>query len=186
MGFRGDERGFAAVEFALLLPVLMLLFFGMLEGSDLFTVDRRVANASNALVDLIAQEINLTEDEMDDIIVGAERLLNPINTSSLTISVLSLTRGAGEGEPVRVHWSIDRDGGEPYAPGSIYDKLSNDNAVRPEASLIIVEMTYTYDSGLTSQVFRNPYQFNTRTMRVPRRATRIQLCETDDVATCTT
>ena len=50
-----DERGVAAVEFALILPFLLLLFLGTIEASSLITVDRRVNVISGTVGDLVAR-----------------------------------------------------------------------------------------------------------------------------------
>jgi Flp pilus assembly protein TadG len=45
---RSDERGAAAVEFALILPVLMLILFGIIEWSLMFKDSLTVASATRA------------------------------------------------------------------------------------------------------------------------------------------
>jgi Flp pilus assembly protein TadG len=179
------RKAMAAVEFALIAPIMFVLFFGMMEASDLMTVKRRIANSANSLSDLVSHDLTITEAQLSDSIIGVKRLLEPTDTSSLTVRVSSVLRGPNPGDPVTVHWSIDNEGGQPYAPGETYTKLSNDEMVNNVASLIVVEMEYTYISKLGGRVFTTPFEFEQIARRWPRKSPRVQLCETSDPATCT-
>lgn len=177
--------GVAATEFALILPLMTLLFFGMLESSDLLTVKRRIANAGNSLADLASQEPTITVAEINDSIIGVKRLLEPTDTSTLAIRVISVVKGPGADDPVTVHWSLDERGAAPYAPGEIYVKLDRDTNVRPEASLLVVEMDYVYNSEISGRIFSAPFDFSQSAKRWPRKSSRVQLCQTSSPTTCT-
>jgi Flp pilus assembly protein TadG len=184
--FAADRRGIAAVEFALLLPVMAVLFFGMLEASDLFTVNRRLASATNALVDLAAQEPSITVAEIDDLIVGVTRILEPSDTSTVTMKLISVTRGNSANSPVLVHWSRDEMGNTPYTAGQTYDKLADDESLKPGQSLVISEIGYHYDSGMTGYVISIPFDFSHRSARWPRKSNKVQLCQNANTSSCTT
>ena len=51
-GLPGDRRGLAAVEFALVVPLMLVLFFGALEFSSGVAVDRKVTLVARTLSDL--------------------------------------------------------------------------------------------------------------------------------------
>ena len=51
----GDKRGVAAVEFAVIVPVMLVLFFGMVEFSSGVAVDRKVTLMARTLSDLTSQ-----------------------------------------------------------------------------------------------------------------------------------
>jgi len=180
-----DRRGLAATEFAMLLPVMLLLFFGMLEGSDLLIMNRRLAHTANTVADLAARERTVTHAQLNDLLVGARRLLEPTDTSTLTITVVSVVSSGTPARPT-VHWSRDSNGATPYAAGANYVGLGNQATLNPAMSLIVVEIDYTYDSGLTSKVFRRPYVIAFDSKRIPRKSSRVQLCTNATPAVCTT
>lgn len=184
--FGSERSGLAAVEFALILPVMVLMFFGMLEASDLFTVNRRLANAANSLVDLAAHEPTITHAQLDDIIVGVTRILEPTDTSTVEMRVISISKGSNVADQPTVHWSRDQDGGEPYVQGSTYTGLDDNLSLNANSSLMIVEIEYTYVSGVGGRVFTLPFEFEHKAKRWPRKSTEVQLCATTDTATCTT
>lgn len=54
--FGRAAEGLAAVEFALLLPVLLLLYAGCIELTTALALDRKTSRAASTLVDLLAQD----------------------------------------------------------------------------------------------------------------------------------
>jgi Flp pilus assembly pilin Flp len=50
------QDGVAAVEFALITPLLVMLFFGAVEMSNLLIADSRLRNVAGSLSDLITQK----------------------------------------------------------------------------------------------------------------------------------
>ena len=174
-----DKSGMAATEFALILPILSMIFFGMLETSDAMMASRRVANAANSLVDLVGQETQITKDEVDDAVLGVKRMLEPTDSSSIAINIVSVIRDPDDPDSVIVHWSRDDRGGTPYRVGEAYTKLKDGANVHSGASLLVVEMKYTYVSGLTNKVIGNSFRFNKTVARWPRQSARVKLCERD-------
>jgi Flp pilus assembly protein TadG len=50
-----DTRGIAAVEFAMLVPLMLMIFFGTIQISTAVAVDRKVSLTARTLSDLISQ-----------------------------------------------------------------------------------------------------------------------------------
>jgi Flp pilus assembly protein TadG len=171
------REGVAATEFALVLPVLMLLFFGMLEASDALMANRKVSNSANALADLIGQEKAVTPGQMEDVFLGVTNMLEPRGVSNVTMRVVSVSRDPNDATSVRVDWSRDNSGGTPYAPGSPYTKLKDQTVLLSGVSLIVAEMTYAHESGLTKYVLGAPIVMSQTAARWPRRSNRVQLCQ---------
>jgi Flp pilus assembly protein TadG len=67
-GLRYNEAGVSAVEFALIAPVMVLIYLGCIELSFLMRVDRRVTSTSAALGDLTARLSSVTDADMNEIV----------------------------------------------------------------------------------------------------------------------
>jgi len=169
------DSGIAATEFAMLLPVLVLLFFGLVESSTAMTVNRKVAIAANTLGDLVAQSEEIQESEVDDLFAGVMEIVRPHDPTGMVLRLVSVVLDE-DGDPV-VHWSRDNNGTEPYSEDQDYTKLSDDTIITSAASLVIVEMTYTYRPSITKHILDTPIVFNRQTVRWPRLTTRVQLCD---------
>ena len=183
---RCANAGMAATEFAMILPIMGVMFFGMLEGSDALMTNRRVANAANSLVDLIGQEAEITQSEVDDVMVGVTKMLEPTNSSSVIMKVVSVIVDPNDPNRIIVDWSRDNQGGTPYAKNSQYTLLNDGTIVHPSASLVVVEMDYTYVSGLTNKVFDSPFHFERMVSRWPRQSAKVVLCGATPLPACST
>lgn len=173
--FWHDRVAMAATEFALILPVMTILFFGMLEGSDALTIKRRISHAANTLSDLAAQSTELSPTEIDDLFTGIEQILQPNGQSTLTYTLISVIRDPN-GNAI-VHWSRNNAGIEPLQRGVTYTNIDDDTLLNDQTSLIVVEMNYQYKSSLTHQIFKAPLTFSENVKRWPRQTTRVQLCD---------
>ena len=61
----GDTRGIAAVEFAMVVPLMLVLFFGTVEFSSGVAVDRKVTLMARTLSDLTSQNVSVTDCPVD-------------------------------------------------------------------------------------------------------------------------
>ena len=188
-----DRSGMAATEFALLLPILVILFFGILELSEGMTANRRVAVAVNSAADLAAQSERLSPAEIDGLMESVIAILEPAQTNAVDINLVSIILDNND-DPV-VHWSVkwnnDVQGTAPYTEGQDYTHLTQDftNSANgliqlKNRSIIIVEMSYPYQPSFAKWFVSNPIQFDRTAKRAPRRTPRVQLCN-DSFTTCT-
>ena len=171
------RSGMAATEFALLLPALTVLFFGMLETSDAMLMNRRVAVAVNTMADLAAQTEDLTYNDVDNLIDGVKTIIEPHDPGVLSINLVSVELDDDD-NPV-VHWSRNQDGNEPYTTDAGYVGLSDDTVLNENGSLIVVEMTYPYTPPFTDFFVKNPFNFTRQSVRWPRLSPKVQLCDND-------
>ena len=183
---RDCQRGTAAMELALLMAIIMIpLYFALLEISDAMTVNRRVSTSVNTLADLTAQSTELSPTDFSALIEGVVSMLEPQDTSTLSIKVVSVI--LDNNKPV-VHWSRSRnpDGSvsEPYSAGAQYSNLSDDAILDDIPSLIVVEMTYEHKPLIMKEVFQSAIQFKRNSIRYPRLTDKVQFCPTP--GTCTT
>lgn len=184
MRLAGDVRGVAAVEFALILPLLVTLFFGELEISDLLTVNRRVVTSVNALTDLVTQERDLTTAEIDSIMLGARQTISPNAGSTLTFKVTSVIRNPNNANQLIVVWSRDSQGGTPYAANSVFTKIHDVTLVNPGASLVVGEVQYNYVSSLMRVVTPMTKSYSELVTRWPRRSDQVVICGASPLPAC--
>ena len=176
------QKGTAATEFALLLPILVFLFFGLLEASDAMTVNRKVAISGNTLADLTAQSTELSLVDVDNLFTGTETILDPADTTALQMNIVSII--LDNGNPV-VHWSRDNNGNTPYTAGDPYTGLIDNTVLNAANSLVVAELTYPYTSNLSHKVIGSPINFSSSAVRWPRLSSRVQLCQDVAKTNCT-
>jgi Flp pilus assembly protein TadG len=64
LGRARNESGIAAVEFSLILPVLVLLWIGGVEVTEALSVDRRINNLASSIGDLVARTKTVTTADL--------------------------------------------------------------------------------------------------------------------------
>src|SRR5690606_18194717 len=100
----GAEDGVAAVEFALVLPLMLMLYIGSVEGAALLSMDRRVQAVTGTLGDLVARTDTTTQqDTLDDYFRAAGAIMTPYPATDLH-QVLSLVQVTAKGE-ASIVWS---------------------------------------------------------------------------------
>lgn len=120
--FAAAAEGVAAVEFALIVPLLLTLYLGSVEASSLYTVDRRVTVISGAVGDLIARwnpdDGSIPQSTIDDYFTAAEVIMTPYDATGLQ-QVVSLLWINSTGT-TKVLWSKATGGATPRATNSTY------------------------------------------------------------------
>ena len=58
-GLLNDRSGLAAVEFAMVFPIMVVMYFGVVEFSSAIAVDRKATQVARTLSDLTSQSISV-------------------------------------------------------------------------------------------------------------------------------
>jgi Flp pilus assembly protein TadG len=168
--FGGDREGAAAVEFALILPFLLLLYLGTIEASSLITVDRRVAVISGAVGDLVARwdpdKAAMTGDNLTDFFRASEGIIMPYSTTGLR-QVVSFVRVNADGS-TEVVWSRGYNGGTQRTAGRPYPDIpTNMRNLASGGFIVASETTYPYRPVL-GLVFRDELSLYSESFYLPR------------------
>ncbi|MEL7487827.1 MAG: TadE/TadG family type IV pilus assembly protein [Pseudomonadota bacterium] len=173
--FHRSRSGLAAVEFALIAPIMVFMFFAVVEGSDALSTSRRVDLAANTLADLTAQETQITADDASDLFKGVKQIIGDTTTTA-DYRIVSVIRDPDTDEVI-VDWSRDSNGTAPYAKGSVYPGPVEAALIADAASLIVSEVRYAYRPPI-SRVLALEIDFERTSTRWPRRAFRVEFCAT--------
>lgn len=136
--FWENERGIVAVEFALVLPALLLILLGTIEFSHVMTVERKLLNSAHTVADLLGQQTNVTDSDLDDLFIAGQLTISPFDTTNLQIGVASVRFDDTTGDPT-LDWSDGWNGGEVQNPTTLADGRGDAGD-----SIIIVVSTYSY------------------------------------------
>ena len=140
---RGIE-GMAAIEFAMIAPLMVFLFIGTIEFSQALTVDRRVQQVASSTADLIAREKSLTTTDLEGIMQIVNQLVAPYDAQPLKVTVLNVYSAINNAADTKVCWSYNHNGGvHSYAANEKYGMP--DGILGKGASAIVAEVTYDYE-----------------------------------------
>ena len=144
--FWHDRRGVAAVEFALLVPVMLMLYFLTMEIGQAIETSKKVSRVGSMVADLVAQQQqNVAVSEVDSILQIGESLLQPYNRSLPTIIVTGVQITDDTPSKVLVAWSRKLSGGK-YSAGPTKGTTTTvpDNLKVPGSFLIRVQSNLSY------------------------------------------
>jgi Flp pilus assembly protein TadG len=144
-----DRRGVSAIEFAMIMPVLILLYVGIVEISNLLTVNRRSASVAATAADLTAQVKSVATVDLEDILKASATLLTPYSTTPLKVVLSSVV--ADKNNVGKVDWSCANKGSG-RGTGSNFPLPVG--LTEAESSVIVAEVTYNYKPMLgLSEIF---------------------------------
>lgn len=150
LALRQDRRGVSAVEFAMVLPLLVTIYLGGVEITQGVSINRKVALTARAVADLVAQKRTggvsgnlITAAEMEDIMNAAKAVMTPYSSTNLKVVVSSIK--VDEDGVAKVDWSASYNT-TPRANGETVT-LPPTLSV-PNSSLIWGEASYSYTPAI--------------------------------------
>jgi Flp pilus assembly protein TadG len=142
-GFWHDRTGIAATEFAVIVPLMLVLFFGVVEFSTGVAVARKVTIVARTLSDLVSQNISVDDTKFTGYFTAGTRVMSqyalpPYSASTLhsTISELYIDPNT---HSAKVQWS------KGYAVRPLGSTVTIPNALSVDGTyLIFSEVAYRY------------------------------------------
>lgn len=164
-----DLRGVSAIEFAMIVPVLIFLYVGVVEIGNALTIHRRTSQVAATAADLTAQVKSVTRSDIGDIQAAASSILTPYSTDPLKVVLTSVV--ADNNNRGRVDWSCANKGSA-HAPGSFYPVPTG--LTEPNSSVIVAEITYSFTPllGVTS-IFPASFDMTRTFYTRPRRSLKV-------------
>jgi Flp pilus assembly protein TadG len=160
--FRCSNDGVSAVEFALVLPLMLSLYIGSAEVSQGIAADRKVTLMARTVADLASQVSSISNSDMNNLLNASAAVMQPYSTAPLKITVSSVVIDA-QGKAT-VDWSDTRNGtarakGQAVTlPGAL---------TVPNTSLIWGEVEYTY-TPVVGYVITGPLSLKDQIYMRPR------------------
>jgi Flp pilus assembly protein TadG len=102
----------SSVEFALLLPLMLVMYFGSIVITDAIVVDRQVTLMASTVAEITSQSTTLTTSQVTNILNAAALVLNggqsptpfPIANAQVTISSVKIDASTGSPRAT-IDWS---------------------------------------------------------------------------------
>ncbi len=172
--FLAQEGGIAAVEFALILPILLVLWIGGVEVTGALSADRRINNLASSVGDLVAQaEDPITNSAIDDIFAIAESAMFPFDPREAAMRVTAVW--IDKNRVPRVTWSRAKGSEAAYSAGATMNVVPA-SLRQPETQILMSEVFFDYRPAVGYVVTGN-LDLEDRMFFVPRRATKLRLCD---------
>ncbi|TIQ35158.1 MAG: pilus assembly protein [Mesorhizobium sp.] len=103
--FCRDRRGVAAIEFAFIAPVLLIMYFITMEASQAIETSKKVSRIGSMVADLVTQQTTVAKADLDAIMKIGASTLQPYNRSKPTIIITGIQISDEASPKATVAWS---------------------------------------------------------------------------------
>ncbi|MGE0595000.1 MAG: TadE/TadG family type IV pilus assembly protein [Hyphomonadaceae bacterium] len=143
--FARASGGLAAVEFALIAPMMVFLLFGSVELLDALSANRRTQNVAASVADVVARDTEISNSELTGIWSAMDVLMIPDTAEFMDVRITSISIESAS--VARVVWSEARNNYSRLSPGSTVALPSA--MMLPGSSLIMTETRFNYQPPLS-------------------------------------
>ena len=171
----GDISGLAATEFAIIVPVMLVLFFGTDEFATGIAVDRKVTLMARTLSDLTSQNISVTDTQLTNFFNASAGIMTPYSATPVKSTITELYVDPNT-FAARVQWS------KGAAPRTAGTTVAIPSALQVGGTyLIYSEVSYAFVPTV-GYVLKNSITLKDFTFTRPRQST----CVMYSTTVCTT
>ena len=103
--FRDDMRGIAAIEFALVVPLMLVMYLGTIEISAAVSINRKVSRIASTVADLVTQQTEVAKTDLKGIMEIGEALLFPYDSDKPVITIVAIDVESGYPKGGKVVWA---------------------------------------------------------------------------------
>jgi Flp pilus assembly protein TadG len=172
-----NQSAVAAVEFALIVPVMLSMYLFSVDATNAYIATQRVSSVAATLSDLVSRsKAVISHSQLDDYFKAAELIMTPFKTETMTqvVSELSVDRDGN----VKVVWTKSfPEGYSPYYPGDTFPANKAAQAAKlfelykgtgtDFGYIIVGETSYKY-TPVTNYIFNATIPINKASFYVPR------------------
>ncbi|MCQ8780582.1 TadE/TadG family type IV pilus assembly protein [Mangrovibrevibacter kandeliae] len=138
--FLRDRSAVGAVEFAIVAPLLLLLYMGVVETTLAVTAHRKVQHSAAAMADLVTLQPEVTPAMIEDFYKAAAAIIQPNETSGFSVRISGIEiDAAGQ---ATVAWSWTHQAAAPTKGSAV--ELPDDLKPFRSRFLIYAQTSYPY------------------------------------------
>jgi Flp pilus assembly protein TadG len=180
--FRKAEGGAAAVEFAMLLPIMITLFFGVVETTLALVCRSDISQMAYTAADLVSQVKTASSADISNVYAASGTVLYPYYAGGAsgkpTIRITSVNYDSTSASPTtagKVAWTCTQAGTGTLTPASrsVGSTVTfSQPLMTTSGSVIMAEIAYNYQSP-TTKVITGAINMTNNFYTKPRRTAQI-------------
>jgi len=172
--YKADEDGIAAIEFAIIAPVMIAMYFGLAEIASAISVDRRISHGTNVAGDLATQQPEIKDGDIEEVLAAALRVMNIRDINNVAIDMESfILPGKDEAPESRGRIRVNNNVGNfsKFDASELDEKLLNENS-----GVVVTRVKYRY-TPLKLRFFDSTITLEETFLLKPRRSDAVDFQE---------
>jgi Flp pilus assembly protein TadG len=140
LAFARAKKGLAAVEFALIAPMMVFVLFASIDLLDALGANRRAQNVAASLADVTARDTEVSNSEVSGMWAAADILMFPDDGDQMDMRITSIL--IVDASTARIMWSEAQGG---FSPLPVNTNITLPDAMMiPGSSIIMGESRFHY------------------------------------------
>ncbi len=145
----GDEKGIAALEFAMIFPILMGLYLGIVATSQALGTYRKLTDATVEAANVASQYAAMQPGDPALILGAASQIMTPISTAPFGGVMSLVTTNAAK--TAKVTWSCAYNGATPLAQNATFPLPAN--MAQANTAYLVVQTAYAFSPSFGAAQF---------------------------------
>lgn len=152
----GENDGVGLIEFALVMPVLLLLLMGGLETSRYVLLHQKLSRLASNAGDLVSRSDDIAVADLDQVFEATQYIVRPFDLGSDGVVVITSV-GKQPDDPPRVQWQRQGGGGAAAVSqiGGVSQpaSLPGSFVLRDFQDVIVAEVFFRYQPLIFDNIF---------------------------------
>lgn len=173
--FAKDVRGVAAIEMAIIFPVMVILYIGLVDVTNLLMVNRRVTLTTSTLADLVTQaDSSITTADIDGVFESARAIFEPLPVDGISLNLWAFRMQ--DGSPT-LQWQYTNGVtcGDPPDGGDDMESLMEDGN-----DIVVGRVCYSQEAIIGSLFSVDTIELEDELMLRPRQSTTLDCTDCPD------
>ena len=173
--FANDVRGVAAIEMAIIFPVMVILYIGLVDVTNLLMVNRRVTLTTSTLADLVTQaDSTITTADIDGVFESARAIFEPMPVDGISLNLWAFRMEDGS-PTLQWHYTNGVVCGSAPEGGDDMESLMGDGN-----DIIVGRVCYNQEAILGSLFSADTIELEDELMLRPRQSTTLDCTDCPD------
>ncbi|MCJ8323741.1 MAG: pilus assembly protein [Rhizobiales bacterium] len=184
--FLRDQSGVASIEFTIIFPVLITLFFGCIELYGHIHAVRKLGNITSSIADIVAQSSSISTAQLNALHPLVKTLVAPLDSTEIRYRISSVRQGNAGDTPKLIWQHINGSknaegkiivGGAEYEGAPCGDFTATEGKEFPEnQDSIFVTVEFTYSSPF-GKYLAGTVEYSDSMIAIPRSTKTVSLSD---------
>ena len=136
-----ETRGIAAIEFALIMPFMLIIYFGLFDITALVSMNRKVTYSASVVADLVAQnKTSVLKADIQNYFNAANMVMSPTPAAAVRVEVFGYRKS---GSTISQLWKVDN--GQAITCGAPPPTSAMDPLMVAGNDLVVARVCTTYE-----------------------------------------